>query len=216
MEQDDRTLNYPVLSIGDKRPIMNDRHGFYQESRRKCIQPSEYKHDYGTATTSSCIPSSWGAQNGILDGSVNTLHQPNLDTDLPGHFEPQYAAELPLWSDWLDFGPGYTTLETLNEVIPVQSSEVETHAQEFGISMESFTDGDSFNIVTQTDSELNIECLLGGISQEEVAVMEEFNATVIKEEYVHEASKSPSLWDACASIPLQFAGESPLNTEEGD
>src|SRR5271163_3570029 len=107
MEQDDRTLNYPLLSIGYKRPIINDSHGFYQESKRQCTQPFGYNHDYGTATTSSYIPSSWGAQNGVFDGSANTLHQPNVDTDLPGHFEPQYAAELPLWSDWPDFGPGY-------------------------------------------------------------------------------------------------------------
>jgi hypothetical protein len=216
MEQDDRTLNYPLLSIGDKRPIMDDRDGFHRESKRQCTQPFRYNHDYGTATTSSYIPSSWGAQNGVFDGSVNTLHQPNLDIDLPGHFEQQYAAELPLWSDLPDFGLGYPTHETLSAVIPVQSGEVETRAQGFGFGMENFTDGSPFNTVTQTDSELNIEFLLDGISQEEVAVMEEFNATVFKKEYVHETSKSPSLRDDYATIPPQLAGDSPPKLEDGD
>jgi hypothetical protein len=195
---------------------MDDRHGFYRESKRQRTQPFGYNHDYATATTSSYIPSSWGAQGGVFDGSVNTLHQPNLYTDLPGHFEPQNAAELPSWSDWPDIGPGCPTYETLSAVIPVQSSEVETHAPGFGFSRENFMDGSSINTVTQTTSELNTEFLLDGTSQEEVAVVEDFNTTVIKKEYVHEASESPSLWDDYARAPLQLASDSPLNSEEGD
>jgi hypothetical protein len=147
---------------------------------------------------------------------VNTLHQHDLYTDFPRHFGPQNAAELPSWSDWPDFGPGSPTYETFSAVIPVQSSEVETHAPVFGFSMENFTDGSYFNTVTQTNSELNTEFLLDGFNQEEFAVAEDFNATVIKKEHVHEASKSASLWDDYAGVPLQLASDSPLKSEEGD
>ena len=211
-----RRQDYPLLSIGDKRPIMDDRDGFYRESKRQRTQPFGYNDDYATATTSSYIPSSWGAQNGASDGSVNTLHQPNLYTDLPGHFEPQNAAELPSWSDRLDFGPGCLTHETLSAVIPVESSEMETHALGFGFSMENFVDGSSFNTVTQTKSERNTDFFPDGISQEEVAVVQDFNTTVIQREYVHEASESPSLWDDYARVPLQLASDSPPKSEEGD
>ena len=216
MEQDDRTLLSPLLSIGDKRPIMNDNHSFYRESKRQCTQPFEYNQDYGSATTSTYIPSSWGAQNGVFSGSANTLHQSYLDTELPGHFEPEYSAGFSFLSGLADFSPGYPTHETLSGVVLTQSSEVETYAPEFGNSINSFTDEDLFNYVTQTDSMPNIEFLLDDSNQEEVAVIEEPNAMLMKKEHVHEASKSPSLWDDYASIPLDFAGDSPLNSEEGD
>ena len=216
MEQDDRTLLSPLLSIGDKRPIMSDEHGFYRESKRQCTQPFGYNHDYGPATTSSYIPSSRGVQNGVFSGSANTLHRSHLDTELPGHFEAEHSAGLSYFSRLADFSPGYPTHETLSGVVPTQSSEVETYAPEFGNGINSFTDEDLFDYVTQTDSVPNIEFLLDDSNQEEVAVMEEPNAMLMKMEDVHEASKSPSLWDDYASTPLEFAGDSPLNSEEGD
>ena len=202
MEQDDRTLIYPLLAIGDKRPIINDNDGFYRESKRQCTQPFGYNHEYGSATESSYILSSGGAQNGVFSGSGNTLYQPSLDTDLPGHFEPQYTPGLPFLSDLPDFGPGYPTCET--------------YAPEFGNSIESFTDESPFNIVAQADSNLNIGYLVNGISQEEVSAIEEYNATAIKNKQVPEASKPPSLWDDYASIPLQFAADCTPNLEEVD
>ena len=216
MEQDDRTLIYPLLAIGDKRPIINDNDGFYRESKRQCTQPFEYNHEYGRATESNYILSSGGAQNGVFSGSGNTLYQPNLDTDLPGHFEPQYSSGLPLLSDLPDLGPGYPTYETLSGIIPVQSSKVETYAPESGNSIESFTDERPFNIVTQTDSNLNIGYLFNGISQEEISVIEGPNATVIEKKHAPEASNPISLWDGYASIPLQPAGDCLPNSEEGD
>ena len=216
MEQDDRTLLSPLLSTGDKRPIMNDKHGFHRESKRHCTQYLGYDYDHGSATISGYIPSSRGAQNSNFSGSANTLHQPNLDTDLPGYFEPESSAGLSFLSGKPDFSPWYPTYETLSGVIPIQSSEVETYAPEFGNSIESFTDGSPFNFATQTASEPNFELLLDGISPDEVAVIDEPIATMIKKEHVHEASKSPSLWDDYASIPLKFAGDSPLNLDKGD
>jgi hypothetical protein len=206
-------LHLTYFSICDKNPIMDDSDDFYREPKRQCIQPFGQNHDYETATTSSYIPSSWGAQNGVFDGLENISHQPNLDTDLSGYFEPYCAAELPSWSNLPDFDPGYPTRETLSEDIPIQSSELETHAPGFGISMEGFTDGRPFNIVTQTDSELNIGWLLDGVSQEAVAVVEEPNAKIITKDYVHKASKLSNHCDTYASIPLQFPGDSPLNLE---
>ena len=202
MEQDDRTLIYPLLAIGDKRPIINDNDGFYQESKRQCTQPFGYNHEYGSATESNYILSSGGAQNGVFSGSGNTLYQPNLNTDLPGHFEPQYSSGLPLLSDLPDLGPGYPTWET--------------YAPESGNSIESFTDESPFNIVTQTDSNLNIGYLFNGISQEEISVIEEHNATATKKKHAPEASNPPNLWDGYASIPLQFAGDCLPSSEEGD
>lgn len=221
MEQDDRTLNCPLLSIGDKRPLMDDRNGFYRKSKRQCTQPSQHNHDYEPATTSSYIPSSWGFQNDVFNGSANTPHLPNLDSDLPGHFNPQDAAEWPLWTDWFDFGPEYHTHETLTAVVPVQGSEVETHASGFGFSMENFTNGSPFNTATPRESELNFEFPCDALSQQEFAVMGEYGeygeyATVIKKEGVHEASKSPSPWDDYARMPQHLASDSPLESEEGD
>lgn len=227
MEQDDRTLIYPLLAIGDKRPIINDNDGFYRESKRQCTQSLGYNHDYGSATNSSYILSPREAQNSFFSGSGNslyqptlyqptlyqpTLYQPNVDTDLSGYLEPQYSFGLPPLSDLPDFGPGYPACETLSGVIPVQSSEVETYAPEFGNSIGGFTDESPFSIVTQTDSNLNI----GYLSQEEFSVTEEPNATAIKEEYASQASNSTSLWDGYASIPLQLAGDYPPNSEKGD
>ena len=210
------TLLSPLLSIGDKRPIMNDKDGLHRESKRQCTQPFGYDHDHGSATTSSYTPSSRGAQNGVLSRSAQTQHQPNLDTELPEDFEPEYSAGSSLLSELPDFSLGFPTHETLSGVIPIQRSEVETYAPDFGNSIKSFTDGSPFNAVTQTDSEPNIDFILDYISQEGLAVIEEPNATVIKKERVHEALKSPSLWDDYASIPLNFASDSPLNSEEGD
>lgn len=214
MEQDGRTLIYP-LAIGDKRPIMNDNDGFYREPKRQCTQPFGYSHDYGSATKSSCILSPRGAQNGVFSGSGNTLYQPNLDTDLPGYFEPQYSPGLPLLSGLPDFGPGYPICETLGGVISGQSSLVETYAPESGNSIESFTDESPFNIVTQTDSNLNTGYFFNGVSQE-VSVIEASNATAIKKKHVQEASEPPSFWDDYASIPLQFADDCSPNSKEGD
>ena len=207
---------YPLLAIGDKRPIINDTDGFYRESKRHCTQPSGYNHEYGSATESSYVLSSGGAQNGDFNGSGNILYQPNLDTELPEHFEPQYSPGLPLLSGLPEFGPGYPTRDTLNGVIPVQSGEIETYATESGNSIESFTDDSPFNIVTQTDSKLNIGYLLNGISKEEVSVIEEPNTTAIRTKHVPEASKPPSLWDDYACIPLQFASDYSPNSEGGD
>ena len=216
MEQDDRSLIYPVLAIGDKRSITNDNDGFHRESKRQCIQPFGYNDDYGSATKSGCIPSSWGAQNGVFSGCGNTLYQPNLDTDLSGYFEPQYSPGLPLLSGLPDFGPGYPPSETLSGGISVQSSVVETYAPPSGNNIEGFTEENPFNIVTQVDSNPSIGYHLNSISQEELSVIEEPNATAIKKKHVQEASAPPSLWDDYASIPLQFADDCPPNSKEGD
>lgn len=215
MEQDDRTLIYPPLAIGDKRPILNDNHSLYGDSKRQCTQPFGYSHDYGIAAEPSYI-SSWEAQDSVISGSSNTLYQPDIDTNLPGHFEPQYSSGLPLLSDLPGFGPGYPAYEPLSGVIPVQSSEVETYAPEPGNSIKSFTNESPFDIVTPTDSNLEIGHLFNGISQEEISVIEEPNATATKKKHAPEASNPPSLWDGYASIPLEFAGDCPPNSEEGD
>ena len=216
MEQDDKTSIYPLLAIGDKRPIINDNDGFYRESKRQCTQPFGYNRGDSSTAESSYILSSREAQNSVFSGPSNTLHQLDVDADLPGHFEPQYPSELPLLSDLPDFGPRYPTCETLSRVVSVQSSEVETYAPESGNSIESFTDESPFNIVTQTDSSLEIGYLFNGHSQEEISVIEEPNATAIKKKHAPEASNPPSLWDGYATIPLQFAGDCPPNWEEGD
>jgi hypothetical protein len=177
------------------------------------MQPSQYNHDYGPATTSSHVPSSSGPQNGVWDGSANTPHLPNLGSDLPGHFKPQDATAWSLWSDCFDFDPGYYTHETLATVVPVQGSEVETHASGFGFSMENFSDESPFNTATPKDSELNFEFPRGDFSQQEAAGIEEY-ATVIKEEGVREASKSPIHWDNYAGVSRHLASDSPLKSEE--
>ena len=202
MEQADRTLIFPPLAIGDKRPIINDNDGFNRESKRQCTQPFGYNHEYGSATESNYILSSVGAQNGVVSGSGNTLYQPNLDTDLPGHSESQYSSGLPLLSDLPDLGPGYPTWET--------------YAPISGNSIESFTDESPFDIIRQTDSDLEIGRLFNGISQEEIPAIEEPNATAIKKKHAPEASNPPSLWDGYASIPLQFADDCPPDSEERD
>ena len=213
MEQDDKTLISPLLAIGDKRPIINDSDGFDRESKRQCMQPFGYNHDDGSTTKSSYIRSSWEAQNSDFSGSCDTLYQPDVDTDLLGHFEPQYSSGLPLLSDLLGFSPGYPTYETFSGVISAQSSEVETYAPESGNSIEGFTDESPFKIVTQTDPNLDIGCLFNGISQEEISVIEKPSAAAIKKNHAHEASNPPSLWDGYASIPLQVAGDCPPNSE---
>ena len=215
MEQDDRTLIYPPLATGDKRPILNDSHSLYGESKRQCTQPFGYNHDYGIAAEPSYIPS-WEAQDSGFSGSSNTLYQPDIDTDLLGHLEPQYSSGLPFLSDLPDFGPEYSICDTLSGVIPVQSSEVETYAPESENSIKSFTNESPFNIVTQTDSNLNIGYLSTGISQEEISVIEGPNETVIEKKHAPEASNPTSLWDDYASIPLQYAGDCLPNSEEGD
>ena len=216
MEEDDRNLFYPLLEIGDKRPIINENDGFYPESKRQCTEHLGYNHGYDSATNSSYISSSREAQNGLFNGSGNTLYLPNVDAALPGYFQPQSSSDLPLLSDLSDFSPGYPACETLSGVISVQSREVETYAPEFGNSLESFTNESPFNVVTQTDSNLNIGYLFNGISQEDFSVIEEPNTTTIKDKHASEASKAPSLWDDYAGMPLQSAGGYPPNSEEGD
>ena len=180
---------------------MDDTHDFYRESKRQCTQHVTYNHNHGTTTTSSYISSSWGAQNGVLDGHVNTLHQLSPATNLSGHVDPQHAAELLVGSHWPDIRPGYFTHETLGEV--------EAYNPGFGIRMESFVNENPYNIATQTDSELNIEYYLNDTIQEG-AVMEVSNTTAI-DEYVHEASNAPSLRDNHPDMPLQFTGDYPPN-----
>jgi hypothetical protein len=204
---------YDRLLISDKRSLMDGSDGFYRKPKRQRTLPLELNHDCGTPTTCSYIPSSWGARNGLLDEPVNTPHQPNLNTDLAGHIGPYCSVEPLSWSDVLDFGPSYPKSETFSQVIPVQSSEEETHASGVKSSMDYFADGSLFNVITETDSELNNGWFFDGISQEEVVAIEESNAKVIMKGHVHEPSKLPNPCIDDASTPLQFADNSLLNSE---
>ena len=216
MEADDRNLFYPLLEIGDKRPIMNDNDGFYPESKRQCTEYLEYDHGNGSAAQSSSVLSSRQAQEGFFNGSGNALYQPNVDTNVPGYFGPQYSSGLPLLSDLPEFGPGYPAYETLSGFMSIPSTGVETYAPEFGNRIESFTDESPFSIITQTDSDLGIEYPFNSISQGEYSVIEEPNTTATKEKHASEASNPTTLWDGYTSMPLQLAGDYPSKLEKGD
>lgn len=192
---------------------MDDSDDFYRESKRQCTRPIGHNNSYGPPTTPSYIPSPWGAQNDSFDGSGNTLHQNSLYTDLSGHFEPSRATQFPSWSNLLDFGPGYPIREPLDEAIPLQSDEVEMPDTRSWISMEGLTDARLSNISTQTDTELGIGWHLDDISQEAAAVIEEPDAQMVTNKYVHEVSKLPTLCETYIRSPLQFTSDSSLNLE---
>ena len=213
MEEDDSTLIYPLLAIGDKRPIINEDDDSHREAKRQCKQPFGFNHDDGSAKFSSYMLSPGEAQDGFYSGSGNTLYQPNVNTALTGYLESEYSSGLPLISDLPDFGPGYPAYETLTGFIPFQSIGVKTYTPEFGNSFESFTDESPFSIVTQTDSNLNIGYLSNSISRGEFSVIEEPIITAVEQKHASEVSNGTNLWDGYASIPLQRAGDCPSNLE---
>jgi hypothetical protein len=200
MEPGNRTLNYPLLSCGDKRPLIDDREGAHPKSKRQRTQPFENNPDFEPAIPPSYIYSSLEAQNGISEGSIGALRQSNLDADLPGYFEAEDAAELFSLSDWPAFGPECPGYETLSAAIPIQSSQVERWTSGSGFSIENFTDASPFNTTTQTDSELNVKFLLDDKILQETATVEESNATLIKKDYVR---------DDYSSVHTQFASDCP-------
>lgn len=210
MEQDYRN----GISVGEKRPLEDDRHGVSPEPKRQHTLPFGYNHDDGPAMVSSYMPPSWGAPGGIPNEFVNILHQSTLDTDISGRFESDYAADLPVLSDRSDLGPGFSTHETSSAVVPIQSSQVEFHASRVYFSLTNFQDGGPFETSSQTDWMLNPEFLFGDISQEEITVTEEFTAKVVQETHIREVSEVPSVLDDYSRIPPQIAGD-PLQKLEG-
>jgi hypothetical protein len=157
MEPDDWGFHAPLPSGGNKRHLSVDGDDALRDSKKRCMQPLEFPHGYGTAVMSSHIISSWETQNGILNGSVNTLQQYTRDTYSPGLLRPQDTTNAILWHDLLgtalDGGPAPANLSA---DFPVQSIGAETYHPVFTSSRETLIDVSAFPTVTQTDLKLKV------------------------------------------------------------